>query len=39
MKNSHEEIEMERIVISSTDGSGQSEEMWCCPVCGATKKL
>jgi hypothetical protein len=39
MKNLHEEVKMERILISSTDDSDKSEQMWCCPLCGATKRL
>jgi uncharacterized protein with PIN domain len=35
-KNSHEEVEMVREVIEE---NGKKEEMWVCPVCGATKKL
>lgn len=36
LKNSHEENKMEKIVLKSEHGS---EEVWCCPVCGATKRL
>jgi hypothetical protein len=36
LKNAHEENKMEKIVLKSEYGS---EEVWCCPVCGATKKL
>jgi hypothetical protein len=37
LKNSHEEVEMVRINLISD--YGKKEEMWCCPVCGATKRL
>jgi len=38
LKNSHEKIEMVKIFLSS-DFLDKKEEMWCCPVCGATKRL
>ncbi|MEM5852812.1 MAG: hypothetical protein QXG39_01325 [Candidatus Aenigmatarchaeota archaeon] len=37
LKNSHQEIKM--IKISLTSDEGKTVEMWCCPVCGATKRL
>ncbi|MEM5772667.1 MAG: hypothetical protein QXL86_00340 [Candidatus Aenigmatarchaeota archaeon] len=37
LKNSHEMVEMVKIVLTSE--YGKEEEMWCCPVCGATKRL
>lgn len=37
LKNSHEEVKMKKILLVSDDG--KKEEMWCCPVCGATKRL
>lgn len=40
LKNSHEKVKMvkERVVSGDLEGK-YSEEVWCCPVCGATKKL
>ena len=40
LKNSHEKVKMvkERVVSGDIEGK-YSEEIWCCPVCGATKKL
>ncbi|MEM5879128.1 MAG: hypothetical protein QXU74_01385 [Candidatus Aenigmatarchaeota archaeon] len=38
LKNSHEEVKMIKIVLVSDEGN-KEEEMWCCPVCGATKRL
>ncbi|MEM5829152.1 MAG: hypothetical protein QW040_01150 [Candidatus Aenigmatarchaeota archaeon] len=37
LKNLHEKVKMEKIVMISDEG--KKEEVWCCPVCGATKKL
>lgn len=41
LKNSHEEVEMVREKILSADvaASHSGQEMWCCPVCGSTKRL
>jgi DNA primase catalytic subunit len=37
LKNSHEEVKMVKITLISD--YGKKEEMWCCPVCGSTKRL
>jgi len=40
LKNSHERIEMGKEAIKSRYPEiKNSEEMWVCPICGATKKL
>lgn len=41
LKNSHEKIEMmrEKVYPASTAAENSAEEMWCCPVCGSTKRL
>jgi len=37
LKNSHEEVKMVKVTLISD--YGKKEEMWCCPVCGSTKRL
>ena len=40
LKNSHEKVEMVREKVVSGDIEGRySEEIWICPVCGASKRL
>jgi len=40
LKNSHERVEMKMELITSRYPEiGNSEEMWVCTKCGATKKL
>jgi len=40
LKNSHEEVKMIKEKIISGDLEGRySQELWVCPVCGATKRL
>jgi len=40
LKNSHEKVKMieEKVVSADLEG-GNSETIWVCPVCGASKKL